>query len=325
MSLGAVLDVIIGLVFTYLLLGMIASGVQEAWAALINKRGKELRDGISELLKGGGPLDLADKVFCHSLIFGLLPGKRIPSYVPSRNFGLALIETLRAGGQGPIFTEVESRVASLPPGDVKQSLTAFIAESKGDLETLRKSIETWFDDAMDRVSGAYKRYTQIFTALFGLAAAIVFNVDSIGLANTLWSNGPLREAAVAAAQQYAKDHPQTDDEKARAQSQQNLKETVGLLNQLPVGWVATAAEKQRWAAATAPSSAGNDGPNALTLLYWRLFNPDFSGLWILLGWLVTALATSLGAPFWFDALNNLLRLRNTGPKPKRSDDPAPTS
>ena len=179
MSLGAVLDVIIGLVFTYLLLGMIASGVQEAWAAMINKRGKELRDGIAELLKGSGPLDLSDKVFCHSLVFGLSPGKRIPSYVPARNFGLALIETLRAGTQGPVFSEVERRVASLPPGDVKQSLTAFMTEAKGDLDALRKSIETWFDDAMDRVSGVYKRYTQIFTAVFGLAAAIAFNVDSI--------------------------------------------------------------------------------------------------------------------------------------------------
>src|SRR6266404_6008997 len=174
MSLGTVLDVVIGLVFTYLLLGIIASGAQEGWVAFINKRGKKLQQGIAELLAGSGPLNLDDRVFCHSLVFGLSPGTRIPSYVPARNFGLALVEALRAGGQGPVFREVEKTVASLPAGNVKQSLTAFITDSKGDLDALRKGIETWFDDAMDRVSGVYKRYTQIFTLVFGLVAAVVF-------------------------------------------------------------------------------------------------------------------------------------------------------
>ena len=33
-----------------------------------------------------------------------------------------------------------------------------------------------------------------------------------------------------------------------------------------------------------------------------------------LGWLITALAISLGAPFWFDMLNKIIRLRGAGPK-----------
>ena len=36
----------------------------------------------------------------------------------------------------------------------------------------------------------------------------------------------------------------------------------------------------------------------------------------ILGWLITALAVSLGAPFWFDLLNRLVKLRGTGTKPK---------
>ncbi len=34
-----------------------------------------------------------------------------------------------------------------------------------------------------------------------------------------------------------------------------------------------------------------------------------------LGWLVTILAISLGAPFWFDVLNKFMNLRNTGRAP----------
>ena len=36
---------------------------------------------------------------------------------------------------------------------------------------------------------------------------------------------------------------------------------------------------------------------------------------IFIGWLLTALAVSLGAPFWFDLLNKFIRLRESGPKP----------
>lgn len=36
----------------------------------------------------------------------------------------------------------------------------------------------------------------------------------------------------------------------------------------------------------------------------------------LLGWLITALALSLGSTFWFDLLNRFIQLRGTGPKPQ---------
>ncbi len=37
-----------------------------------------------------------------------------------------------------------------------------------------------------------------------------------------------------------------------------------------------------------------------------------------LGWIVTALAISLGAPFWFDLLGKLVQLRGTGTKPEET-------
>jgi hypothetical protein len=49
------------------------------------------------------------------------------------------------------------------------------------------------------------------------------------------------------------------------------------------------------------------------------------GQWVLrvLGWLVTALALSLGAPFWFDMLNKFMVVRSTiKPKEKSPDEPS---
>jgi len=45
---------------------------------------------------------------------------------------------------------------------------------------------------------------------------------------------------------------------------------------------------------------------------------DQWAIWILLhtaGWLITAFATLFGAPFWFDALQQIVRLKGSGPSP----------
>ena len=36
---------------------------------------------------------------------------------------------------------------------------------------------------------------------------------------------------------------------------------------------------------------------------------------LVLGWIATGLAVSLGAPFWFDTLQKLFSFRGSGPKP----------
>ncbi len=40
-----------------------------------------------------------------------------------------------------------------------------------------------------------------------------------------------------------------------------------------------------------------------------------NGFLMFIGWLLTAFAISLGAPFWFDMLNKIVKLRSSGPRP----------
>ena len=42
---------------------------------------------------------------------------------------------------------------------------------------------------------------------------------------------------------------------------------------------------------------------------------NFGGKMLILGFFVTALAISLGAPFWFDLLRKLVNIRSAGNKP----------
>ena len=41
---------------------------------------------------------------------------------------------------------------------------------------------------------------------------------------------------------------------------------------------------------------------------------------MVVGWLITALATLFGAPFWFDALQQFVRLKGAGPSPQEKQD-----
>jgi hypothetical protein len=309
MSLGIILDVAIGLVFTYLLLAILVSGVQEMVAGWLSLRGKGLRDGLEALLAGLGKSGqphpvLFETVFGHALV-SKLARNGLPSYVPARNFSLALFDALKDGSNGPLFSRIEQGVAMLPNGPAKQSLTAFITEAAGDVDAFQKRVESWFDDAMDRLSGEYKRFSQIFTLVAALVVAMVLNVDSISLARTLWTEPTIRAAFVGAAERYKSanpDGPAMDFKKA-------CESLVDL--PMPIGWKGGPVDKK----------ACEDARPTFDISPGKIWDRlgTASGLWILLGWIITALAVSFGAPFWFSALEQLLKLRNTGPKPPRSD------
>jgi hypothetical protein len=322
MSLGIVLDVAIGLAFTYLLMAIIVSGVIELIAGWWKWRGTSLRDGLASLLDASQhpTLNLLFKsVFQHGLVSDM-SSNNLPSYVPSRNFALALVDVLKPGGAaGTAFSRIEAGIQALPPGTVKQALSTFVTHAAGDADVLQKHIQTWFDDAMDRLTGEYKRRTQWWTIALAFVAAVVLNVDSISLARTLWTDPAARSAIVGAAQQYVASNNPLPAEEAKQRVQDARCALTRL--PLPIGWTKE----------TTPAGADANGQCQADTLQIKNFSDivdavkgrfhSNSAIWMVIGWVLTALAVSFGAPFWFDALKNLLNVRNAGPKPPRGDKP----
>ncbi len=279
-------DVAIGLTFCYLSLGLMASAFKELLAGVLNWRGKGLREALKVLL-GHAPsaVDSGQTLFAAVFHHGLIcpdPKDRAPEYIAAHDFSAALTAALtRKAGDQPLLAQIAAGIAELPPGRVHDSLHALMAQAQGDLDKFNASVERWFDDAMDRLSGAYKRFCGYFLLAFGAVVAVGFNIDSIQIAGWLWSN-PQVAAAVADQAQAAL---------AAASAASDVAPSAGrafaLLQatQVPFGW----------------------GPGVSV------------GPLKLLGWFATALAVSLGAPFWFDLVGRLLNLRATGPRPKRSD------
>ncbi len=281
---SVILDVAIGLALIYVLLSIIASAVQEWLASYIFKfRSKDLKAGIERLLSD--PV-LVAKFFDHPLIKSLAKGdQHLPSYIPSSAFSTALLDI--TGITQTVFTTqgMKNFVSSLSENDsFKQVLSLLIDETTTTRGALQQNIEKYFDDAMERVSGWYKRKTQLMILVISAVIAVGINVDSLKIANSLYHDSALRAGLVAAAEQMAKEPLPASGAATATIEEINSKLTS--LN-LPIGWE------------TLPSFQ-NIGLNTF------------------IGWLITALAISLGAPFWFDLLGKLVNLRSGGTKPQKT-------
>ncbi len=180
------------------------------------------------------------------------------------------------------------------------SLRPLLDDAAGDVERFRENVETWFNNSMDRVSGAYKRHTLAWQAAIGLALAIVMNVDALQITRSLWHDRALREVLVAQAETVAR---QEQPPSGAAAQFSTLRREVGSLG-LPIGWRGC-------------ETTSTDEAAVGTRMLWC--EPGWWG-WALipmvLGWCLTAAAVSLGAPFWFDTLKRFISIRSSGKAPE---------
>jgi hypothetical protein len=284
-----VLEVAIGLVLMFFVLALASSSIVELIARVLNTRAKQLEDGIRSMVGDPG-------LIYNTSVFGALSGAsganapkdktRKPSYVSARAVADATVEAIGLmKGAGQSADAVRGALSD----NLRHRLDAITNEVGDDLTKIKASLETWFDETMDRVSGAYKRWAQTVLVIVALGLAIAANASTTRVAASLWNDPSVRTAVTRAATNVASPNgkPATPkDLKGVADTVDSLK---GLA--LPVGW------GKNW---------HNPGGYAGTVL----------------GWIVTALLVMLGAPFWYGLLTKLVSLRSAGgTPPKAGQDP----
>jgi hypothetical protein len=313
---GPILDVAFGVVSAFLAVSLAAGTLLEAFASITKWRSKTLLKGIKTLVNDPNCQALALDLYNHAAISPRDSGaaktekdlKLKPAYIDPQQFAGAFLDLLGLSGVAPaensaaMVTAINSKVpadakvagtATSYPGNAQlnQLLTGIVNRAQGDLDKVRDEVANWFDNGMDRLSGDYKRWSQLLTFLLALLISVVFNIDSISIASGLW-------AQPALAKTLKIDASTTPD--------QALTEVTSTL---PVGWTPKAL--QSWAGCTRTSPKACE-PN--TTARW----------WNIAGWLITGLAALFGAPFWFDTLQKVVRLKGSGPSPaeKKSGDSA---
>jgi hypothetical protein len=276
---STVLDVAVGLIFTFLALSLAVSTIVEAVASALKWRSRTLLQGVKDLLNDQAFTGLAREVYNHALVNPRDDGnatteedlKRKPAYINPRQFADALIDITNIAGAAP--GTINSRIANIGNQQLRLLMQGMVVRTSGNLDKIRNELARWFDNGMDRLSGVYKRKTQAWSFVLALIMAAALNVSAIDIGLALWQRPVALKAMMTTAYRTP---PQA------LAALQDLG-TMGV----PIGW-SSANAKQFW---------------------------GMRGISTFIGWVISAFATLFGAPFWFDALQQFVRLKGAGPSP----------
>ncbi len=220
---STVLEVAIGLVFCYASVALITSAIYEAIASWLNLRSKTLFNGVQRLLSEdeGSDQTLLLGIYNHALANPLGTGtakkikeiKTKPSYIESKSFAAALVDTVQSTSGD--FVKLRQDINGIKNDQIRQLLLGMYNNSSGKIENLHNDLATWFDAGMDRLSGDYKRDSQLWCFVIALVLAGIFNIDSFQLFKTLWQHPAL-------VQQFSSSAVASQD--------------LGAIQALPIGW-----------------------------------------------------------------------------------------
>jgi hypothetical protein len=193
-------------------------------------------------------------------------------------------------------------------------------------DCLTNALTIWFNEFNTRNSAWYKKLTQKRLFAVGFLVAIVTNVDSLALFEYYKGNPTARVALI---DYYEKNKLQLEAFSAQydtvsktttidsAALQKTKADLIGLAKQVdrlktnlefPVGWTTAslntlkaALPKNEQINTTIRSATPSNTPREST--EWTVFGIPWSTiLYKIIGFIISAFAASLGAPFWFDIL-----------------------
>ena len=266
------LGVVIGLVFFYVTLSLVCSSIQEIVAGAFGLRARNLRRGIVNLIGNEYALALYD----HPLVKGLRKPGRLPSYLEPETFATALIEVVAQDKGGKPAFELSAK-------ELRETIARI-----SPYNPTRGLLLSLVDAADSRVGKLKRRIGECFDAAMERAAGwykrqVTWFLLAVATVVTLAVNA----------------------------------DTIRIAEQL---WRDAALRGAVAAAAEAAVAAGDPGrlDERAELDTFPLGYPDdFPGIAgitgrMIVGWLLTIAAISLGAPFWFDLLGRIARLRAAG-------------
>lgn len=295
---STIIDVAIGIVLCFMAVSLATSAITEAIGSFLTLREKTLLKGIKALLDDPAFTGIALDLYQHALVnpLGASTVKsatdfvHTPSYIDSKQFALALYSILNDGSNNP-----EVFIGKITNEHLQKTLRTLWREAANDIETFKKNIATWFDNAMDRLSGWYKRWSQWVSFVVALAIAAILNVNVLYEGAQIWAH-PGLVATISSGELSNKIEAfKTCTPAAGSAANPSICSVLDQLQQgYLIGWV--------------------KGP----------MPQDFKALVLALAsWLIVAGSALFGASFWFDLLQRLTQLRGTGLVPDKSRDKPP--
>lgn len=339
------LEIIIGLVFIFLLLSLLATIIQELLSSLISLRGRVLLDALIKILeiddkklKKKFRKKIKNSSVYRKYVSKLMGTNHLPSYLTSSQVVAILQDVLGNDGDGVSERGITTRslddssgtktdtaqvdTYALKDKSINQSLVTLQQGSSGfstrsldstespindEFEKAKAAVSKNFNEMMDRASGWYKRRIQVVLLAIGMTIAIAFDADTFKIYGNLTDDPEARQEVLALAQSAVKNNVivKYETPKDSIDQVQRAQELKTLLDSLLLDEIQTVKSPLGLGREAFPAPIPESVDNAFL---WRLKK--------FFGWIVTALAISLGAPFWFDILKLLINIRNSGVVPK---------
>ena len=334
------LQVVIGLIFIYLLYSLLATVLSEMIATLLGLRGRNLMAAISLMLKS--PNNELIESFYNNPDIKSIGGTRFfpkPAYIKAATFSKVLVEVL--SGDGPVTGEKISAVLKVSaqtagcngsaamPGAMEPESAAYLLglweQAQGDILKFRQLTEDWFKRSMERASELYKRKLQIVLLILGFCIAWVFYADTFTMVRKLSVDKDAREKMVMLSDAYVKANPAGADTSLMV-TQRRLASDLASANTILGlgGWLPDKVNVAMDPKTKEKTYSPELDPNCLSNTALKISNGKiafnfgeklaylFRLAWHhFFGFLVTAIAISLGAPFWFDLLNKVMKFRTS--------------
>ena len=323
MDSNVMFDVALGMFTFFASFAIICSTINSMIQKILGARHNELAKELKEI----GGSDFFNELKNHALAQQITPkgsvmvaksGQGFTALQPER-FAAIVTDLVQTGKMAKtditvLNASASDMVGKLPDGELKSLLEDTLSkadtaadDAEAKLKALQDKLATYYDDRMAMLKDWYKQRAQYFLFGIGLVLALGMNIDSYALFKSLNGNPSLRAQMVA--QSLAGDD--TAALKAQLANTNACPKAIAgatfnkdvcaleMLDQpnLPFGWT-----QSSFAEVTGSGSA----------LFWKL-----------VGFLITAFAAALGAPFWFDTLRKVSSAKTAVNEIRGTVEPAP--
>lgn len=309
----AILSIVIGLVFVLLLFSMLTSAIVEVYHAFKASRGNHLKDTLEMMLGPEKAQRFLDHAYFKQLSSATKPTstQKLPVWIDKNTFSAILADILTPEGER---IPIQERINNIENEQLRKVMNFLWRQSGDDVRVFQAKVEHWFDEVMARAKEWFIDSTKWRLFFFGTILAAALNADTIQIYQSLSTNAVLREQIASDAAGFVnsadtslvsrnsgvRDTTRKDTADARA----NFVKLKGMYSEhivspLGLGW-------------------GQSQPAT----WWDWLTK-------VVGWLITGVAVTMGAPFWFEMLKKLLALKgstgggtNTASPPERRTDQA---
>jgi hypothetical protein len=285
-SFPQIVEVILGLVLIYYILGAVVSTITKILTESLETRGVALEKYLLRIA-GDKTIDLTNLPQIRALrpiryanwwnVFGAGTEEKRVEKIPASTLVDAFFDLSGLSGK-PSYgaDELTQVVSQLPESEGKQAMLRWVQQGVTDLKELRSRTTDYFTGLLGQAALTFKARARSIVIILSMLITLAFGTDTIQLARDLWTNAALREVAAAQAKTVA------------AQPQGDVSQLPDLVSSLAtysmrLGW---------WQAPTTP-------PPADALSWFTFVVLKLAGLGI------TAVAVSQGSSFWYDVLKRL--------------------